>query len=72
MGGLDIQSLAGGTFGTGMKNTAVTALQDPIKQGTTNDPAWTDHWLNNKLDGVLIVAGQTTRGRLTPVPWLNG
>lgn len=43
-----------------MKRGAVNTLQDPIKQNT-QDPAWTDQWLSNKLDGVLLVAGQTTQ-----------
>ncbi|EME41920.1 hypothetical protein DOTSEDRAFT_27026 [Dothistroma septosporum NZE10] len=59
--GLDIQSLNTGSFNSGMKTIAVGGLQDPIKPGTATDPVWADQWLNNKLDGVLLVAGQTTQ-----------
>ncbi|KAK4493896.1 hypothetical protein PRZ48_015081 [Zasmidium cellare] len=58
--GLNIQDNITGesSFEKGMRNGAVSGLQDPPKQGSS-DPDWDAVWLNNQLDGVLLVAGNT-------------
>lgn len=44
-----------------MKATAVSGLQDPIKPGTGGQaPNWDSAWLSTSIDGVLLVAGNTT------------
>ncbi|PPJ57342.1 hypothetical protein CBER1_01382 [Cercospora berteroae] len=48
-------------FETGMKSAAVSGLQDPIKQGANpQTPDWEADWLNKQVDGVLLVAGNST------------
>lgn len=58
--GLKIQDNITGesSFEQGMRSGAVSGLQDPAKQGTS-DPDWEAAWLNNQLDGVVLVAGNT-------------
>ncbi|CZT15973.1 uncharacterized protein RCC_01813 [Ramularia collo-cygni] len=46
-------------FEAGMKSSAVGTLNDPKKDGSAT-PKWDDEWLNNNIDGVLLVAGNTT------------
>lgn len=58
--GLNVQDNITGesSFEQGMRSGAVSGLQDPPKQGSS-DPDWESVWLNNQLDGVVLVAGNT-------------
>lgn len=47
-------------FQDGMRKGATGTLNDPIKDdGTGTTPKWDDEWLNNEIDGVVLVAGNT-------------
>lgn len=46
-------------FEAGMRSSAVSVLADP-KKDDSGTPKWDDEWLNNEIDGVLLVAGNTS------------
>ncbi|KXS94273.1 hypothetical protein AC579_7278 [Pseudocercospora musae] len=54
-------NIADNVFQTGMKQAAVQDLQDPPRPNADgNTPNWEDDWLTKQIDGVLLIAGNTT------------
>lgn len=56
--GVDLET-GDADFEAGMKSSAVEKLDDP-KKDNSSTPKWDQEWLNSEIDGVLLVAGNST------------
>lgn len=56
--GVDLET-GDADFAAGMKSSAVGTLSDPKKDGS-NIPNWDEEWLESEVDGVVLVAGNSS------------